>query len=129
MPKRLLPLIPAGLLVQQVLPTPEHITIKASPRQNAAACPDCGVASRRVHSRYGRTLADLPWQGRPVTLAVHARRFRCLNPACARQTFAERLAEVLLCEFAMTWLRLRVGKPGAVPEARMVGVEIERGSR
>lgn len=94
MPKRLLPLIPAGLLVQQVLPTPEHITIKASPRQNAAACPDCGVASRRVHSRYGRTLADLPWQGRPVTLAVHARRFRCLNPACARQTFAERLAEV-----------------------------------
>ncbi|MDT8296422.1 ISL3 family transposase [Roseomonas mucosa] len=94
MPKRLLPLIPAGLLVQQVLPTSEHITIKASPRQNAAACPDCGVASRRVHSRYGRTLADLPWQGRPVTLAVHARRFRCLNSACARQTFAERLAEV-----------------------------------
>lgn len=29
-----------------------------------------------------------------MTLAVHARRFRCLNPACARQTFAERLAEV-----------------------------------
>ena len=91
MPKRLLPLIPAGLLVQQVLPTSEHITIKASPRQNAAACPDCGVASRRVHSRYGRTLADLPWQGRPVTLAVHARRFRCLNSACARQTFAGNL--------------------------------------
>ena len=45
------------------------------------------------------------------------------------ETFAERLAEVLLREFAMTWLRLRVGKPGAVPEARMVGVEIERGSR
>lgn len=45
------------------------------------------------------------------------------------ETFAERLAEVLLREFAMTWLRLRVGKPDAVPEARMVGVEIERGSR
>ena len=29
-----------------------------------------------------------------MTLAVHARRFRCLNSACARQTFAERLAEV-----------------------------------
>ena len=41
----------------------------------------------------------------------------------------ERLAEVLLREFAMTWLRLRVGKPGAVAEARVVGVEIERGSR
>lgn len=94
MPKRLLPLIPAGLLVQQVLPTPERVTIETSPRQSAARCPDCNAVSHRVHSRYGRTLADLPWQGRPVTLRVYARRFRCLNPACARQTFAERLAEV-----------------------------------
>jgi len=50
--------------------------------------------SQRLHSRYQRTLADLPWQGRPVALQVQARRFRCLNPSCARQTFAERPAGV-----------------------------------
>lgn len=94
MSKRLLPLIPAGLLVQQLLPASNRITILARPRRNSAACPDCAVPSRRVHSRYDRRLGDLPWQGRPVTLHIQARRFRCLNASCSRQTFAERLAEV-----------------------------------
>lgn len=45
------------------------------------------------------------------------------------ETFAERLAEVLLTEFNVPWLRLKVTKPGAVPAAKGVGVEIERGCR
>lgn len=43
------------------------------------------------------------------------------------ETFAERLAEALMSEFAITWMRLKVTKPGAVPAALGVGVEIERG--
>jgi transposase len=92
--KRLLPLIPAGLAVVQVLPTPDRVTIVARLRSTTATCPDCGTVSQRVHSRYERALGDLPWQGRPVTLRVQARRFRCLDPACPRQTFAERLASI-----------------------------------
>lgn len=46
------------------------------------------------------------------------------------ETFAERLAALLMSEFAIRWLRLRLTKPGAVPAARGgVGVEIERGCR
>ena len=46
------------------------------------------------------------------------------------ETFAERLAEVLMSEFQIPWLRLRLTKPGAVPAAiGGVGVEIERGCR
>jgi len=45
------------------------------------------------------------------------------------ETFAEHLAEALMAEFGLPWLRLRVTKPGAVPAARGVGVEIERGCR
>jgi transposase len=93
LPKRLLPLIPAGLLVQQILPSPDHLAIVATARPKTAACPDCAALSGRVHSRYDRTLGDLPWQGRPVTLRVRVRRFRCLNPSCPRRTFAERLGE------------------------------------
>ncbi len=89
-----MPLIPAGLLVRQVLPTPDRITIVTMPCQDTAACPGCGAPSRRVHSRYRRLLGDLPWQGRPVTLEVQTRRFRCLNAVCRRQTFSERLAGV-----------------------------------
>ncbi|WP_434560562.1 dihydroneopterin aldolase [Pseudomonas sp. Z4-20] len=45
------------------------------------------------------------------------------------ETFAERLAQALMEEFQITWLRLKVIKPGAVPAANGVGVEIERGCR
>lgn len=46
------------------------------------------------------------------------------------ETLAERIAELVLSEFAVPWLRLRLNKPGAVPAATGgVGVVIERGSR
>ncbi|MFB9146819.1 dihydroneopterin aldolase [Halomonas alkalicola] len=45
------------------------------------------------------------------------------------ETFAERLADTLREEFAIPWLRLTVRKPGAVPAAAAVGVQIERGTR
>tara|TARA_R110001599_G_scaffold353591_1_gene594128 strand:+ start:19698 stop:20054 length:357 start_codon:yes stop_codon:yes gene_type:complete len=45
------------------------------------------------------------------------------------ETLAERVATLLLEEFAVPWLRLRLAKPGAVAAAREVGVLIERGER
>ncbi|EGH23847.1 dihydroneopterin aldolase [Pseudomonas amygdali pv. mori str. 301020] len=45
------------------------------------------------------------------------------------ETFAERLAEVLMSEFNIPWLRLKLTKPGAVAAAAGWGVEIERGCR
>jgi len=44
------------------------------------------------------------------------------------ETFAERLAALLREEFGIPWLRMTVRKPGAVPEAKAVGVRIERGT-
>lgn len=45
------------------------------------------------------------------------------------ETLAEQVASIVLNEFSVPWLRLRLCKPGAVPEARDVGVLIERGER
>ncbi|OEC43860.1 dihydroneopterin aldolase [Pseudomonas sp. 1D4] len=45
------------------------------------------------------------------------------------ETFAERLVALLMSEFGIPWIRLRLHKPGAVPAASSVGVEIERGCR
>lgn len=45
------------------------------------------------------------------------------------ETLAERVAALVMEEFAVPWLRLRVCKPGAVSAARDVGVLIERGRR
>lgn len=45
------------------------------------------------------------------------------------ETMAEEVAAIVLAEFPVSWLRLRLGKPGAVTGARDVGVIIERGER
>jgi len=42
------------------------------------------------------------------------------------ETLAERCAQLLLDEFDITWLRLKLSKPGAVRGANAVGVIIER---
>jgi len=45
------------------------------------------------------------------------------------ETLAERVAAILLEEFGVPWVRVRVNKQGAVRGARDVGVIIERGRR
>lgn len=45
------------------------------------------------------------------------------------ETLAEKVADIVLTEFGVAWLRLTVHKPGAVRGSRDVGVIIERGSR
>jgi 7,8-dihydroneopterin aldolase/epimerase/oxygenase len=42
------------------------------------------------------------------------------------ETLAERCAEIVLSEFAVEHVRLKLSKPGAVRGARAVGVTIER---
>lgn len=45
------------------------------------------------------------------------------------ETMAEKIAKLVLTEFDVPWLRLRVGKPGAITGSRDVGVIIERGEK
>lgn len=45
------------------------------------------------------------------------------------ESLAERCAELVMREFPVPWLRLKVSKPGAVKQARDVGVIIERGHK
>ncbi|UCH54425.1 MAG: dihydroneopterin aldolase [Pseudomonadota bacterium] len=45
------------------------------------------------------------------------------------ETMAERVAEILLNEFKLPWVRVRINKRGAVRGARDVGVIVERGKR
>ncbi len=44
------------------------------------------------------------------------------------ETLAERVAALVLAEFPVRWLRLKVNKPGAIDGAAAVGVIIERRS-
>lgn len=86
--------IPEQLHVHEFSLDGHSVTIHASTDNSAAECPGCGRSSCRVHGRYTRTLADLPWCGVPVRLRVRVRKFFCDEPTCKRRIFAERLEEV-----------------------------------
>lgn len=72
-----------------------QITVVVVTTSPEAECPFCQCGSARVHSRYVRQVADLPWMGCAVRLGLHVRRFCCSNLECARQIFTERLPTVV----------------------------------
>ncbi len=84
---------PDELWLERIVLSRESITLVAVGRRVAVPCPACGSLSQRVHSRYVRTLDDLPWHGVRVRIEAHARRFFCDTPGCPRRIFTERLTE------------------------------------
>ncbi|AYG64223.1 transposase family protein [Rhizobium jaguaris] len=76
-----------GRRIQQ---SKEAISINCRFRSTGAKCPECRKASRRLHRRYERRLADLLWQGRTVMIILNIRRLRCSNKKCRRRIFAKR---------------------------------------
>src|SRR5947209_20313909 len=67
------------------------ITLVMTTTAGNSACPLCGDAATRIHSRYVRTLAYLPWPGVAVSVQLTVRRFFCEAATCPRRIFAERL--------------------------------------
>jgi transposase len=84
-----------GLRLEAVESHEDGIDVLLTTVRPRAPCPLCRRASRRVHSRYARTVADLPWGGVRVTLRVQARRFHCRHAACPRRVFCERLPRLV----------------------------------
>jgi transposase len=58
-------------------------------------CPRCRCPTRRVHSRYERTVTDLPWAHLRVRLHLRVRKFFCTNSGCSQEIFTERLPQVV----------------------------------
>ncbi|MFQ3209551.1 MAG: dihydroneopterin aldolase [Colwellia sp.] len=64
-----------------------------------------------------------------ANISVAIERFANDNPVDLIETLAERLASYLITQYHIPWLKLSIGKPGAVHNAQTVGVEIERGKK
>jgi transposase len=81
-------------------PTAAQITLQVCSTQTRVPCPLCATPAWRIHSRYTRPLADLPWAQYRVRLQLRARRWFCRHRACHRRIFTERLPTV-----AAPWAR------------------------
>ena len=90
----LLPAV-ADLRLTDVKLQDERFTFRAAMTNATACCPTCQVSSTRVHSRYHRHVADLPWAGYPVALVIQVRRFRCQSTDCVQRIFCERLSPAI----------------------------------
>ena len=78
---------PACLHLLRLEAKGQTILMEVATRATEARCPLCQRPSERVHSRYRRWVADLPWANLAVQVCLHVRRFFCDNRACARAIF------------------------------------------
>jgi transposase len=82
---------PQALALESLSSKDTQVVLVVKTIQSAAQCPKRHQPSSRVHSRYQRTVADLPWQGVVVQIQLATRRFCCTKSTCVRRIFCERL--------------------------------------
>jgi hypothetical protein len=92
--KLFFPSVP-GVRVERVWWEGHALHLAAMTTRRAARCPLCNRRSKRVHSHYPRTIADLPCAGTRVIVHLRARRFVCRVRSCGRRIFCERLPALI----------------------------------
>lgn len=79
----------ADICIESVEVCNDIVHVYAHGALDHGVCPYCGSVSHRVHSRYYRTITDLPILGRRAILHLEMRKFFCPNHDCKFKTFAE----------------------------------------
>jgi transposase len=92
--KTLLP-DPSLIKLERFVSSPDAIIVVIKTKQPQASCSLCQQPSQKIHSRYVRRLADLPWQGVAIRLELTVRRFFCINDDCQRKIFAEQIPSIV----------------------------------
>ena len=115
-------------------PATAQLTLRVRSTQTRVHCPVCRFPTRRIHSRYTRTIADLPWAHYRVVLQLSVRKFFCANGRCTRRIFTERLPGVVApwarrTERLLHWLTsiaVALGGAAGVRLSRGLGVAVSR---
>jgi transposase len=110
------------------------IEIELRAHQRSSSCPSCGQHSSRVHSRYRRKIADLPWAGLPAYILLQTRRFFCADERCLRRIFTERLPGIAeryarrssRLSQTLTWVSLALGGRASARLAGRLGLPASR---
>jgi transposase len=129
-------LIPSSAEVELICLRPKagliHVELRAC--QAVSFCPACGSRTSRVHSRYWRTLSDLPWEGIPVQISLRARKFFCVDERCTRRIFTEPLPGIVSryarrsdrARDALSWVTLALGGRAGTRLAHKLGLLASR---
>lgn len=77
-----------NLIISKVEKSDGTLYIYCDIGDTAAKCKYCGMESHSVHSRYLRTVSDLPIREYRVKLVITVPKFFCTNKKCHHKTFA-----------------------------------------
>lgn len=83
------------MVIEDVADGGEIVRVSARTRDVPVPSPVCGVVTGRVHRYHGRTVRDVPVDGRQVVVRVRIRRLVCPVHGCRRQTFREQVPGLL----------------------------------
>lgn len=85
----------SALVIDDVADDGEVIRVLARTRDVPVPCPMCGALTGKVHGYHGRTVGDVPVDGRRVVICLRVRRLVCPVLGCRRQTFREQVPGLL----------------------------------
>lgn len=83
------------LVIEDVADGGDRVVVTARTRDRAVSCPVCGTPTAKVHGYHGRTVTDVPVDGREVVVHLRVRRLVCPVLGCLRQTFREQIPGLL----------------------------------
>lgn len=120
------------LKAETIYSEPGVLYVHTSVCQKYSVCPICHKRSNRVHSRYCRTLLDLPISGHLARVKLKARKYFCDNAVCPRKVFTERFdyeirpyyRRMVRSNDLLTRMALELGGNTGAAISRYVGVPV-----
>lgn len=85
---------PNQLYLEKIMLEDYTLELMVSAKSLISVYPQCGTLSSRVHSRYQRTLADLPCTDCSMRLLWNIHRFFCDHPECSLVTYSKQILSV-----------------------------------
>jgi len=92
-----------GMQIEQMQTSENEVRVVVIATHPISRCPLCRQLSCSIHSRYQRTVRDVPCGGRRIQLLLTMRKFFCRNPLCERKIFTERIPDLV-----HSWARMTI---------------------
>ncbi len=70
------------LVIEDVADGGDAVVVTARTREVGVPCPVCGTPTAKVHGYHGRTVTDVPVDGRQVIVRLRVRRLVCPVLGC-----------------------------------------------
>lgn len=77
-----------NLIIRKIEKSGRLLYIYCDIDHTVVKCKYCGMESHSIHSKYTRTISDLPIQEYQVRLIVTVPKYFCINEKCPHKTFA-----------------------------------------